>query len=101
MKFKGATWYKPRETTEDKDNNVNTTKQKVRVLLPRDGFNIIFRDGNEPFKELTPEDKKKIGEQESSIRGSNQKLFRERSLKIAQQDIDIEDDENVVVNVET
>jgi len=49
-------------------------------------------DNNETFKELTDEEKKIIREKENNLRGSNRNFFKEGSLKINQQDVDIEDD---------
>jgi len=78
------------------------------LLHPRDGFLVIFKDGTEPTKELSTEEKKYLREKENNLRelrsSFSYKLSRERSLKIKQQDVDIELDDNdydIDINTET
>jgi len=53
LKLKGAGWQRQRE-----NNDQIKFKYRVRMLHPRDGLIILFRDNTEPFKELTDEEKK-------------------------------------------
>jgi len=86
LKLKGATWYRPRENT----NEEVKFKYKVRSIHARDGLIIIFRDNTEPFKDLTDEERKAIVVKESS--GKSSIIHRERSLHIKNQDLDIDDE---------
>jgi len=67
-------------------------EQKVRVLRPRDGSLIIFKNGDAIYKELTPSERNKIKDKESALKGSTKYYQRtEKHLKIIQQDVELED----------
>jgi len=87
-------WFDPKDPKEQKsitDSQKSSYKSKVKALYPRDGYLILFKDLNEPWKKLTEEERKKI-----AVTPTNKFQIRmsrkERSLHIKEQDVEIDDD---------
>jgi len=93
LKLNHLQWFKQVPLKDSNENtNINKFVPKVRLLHPRDGLLVLFKDDTETLKELSPEEKKYIKDKENmrDTRKSYYKLSRERSLKIKQQDVDID-----------
>jgi len=95
LNLKNMNWFKPIENVDDDPTKF---KPKVRLLRPRDGNLVLFKSGNEHFKELNPQDKKIIQDRETALKGSNRYFRIEKNLKIVQQDVDIDDDPSLKID---
>jgi len=88
LKIHKMTWHNP-------GDKKYSTPPKIRALYPKDGFIVYYKDKNEPQKELSEEEKKYLKDKEIKLRSSNSMRFKEKSLHIKQEDIDIDIETNV------
>jgi len=99
-------WHEPKETKEKVSlrESRSSYKTKVKILSAKDGYIIIFKDCKEELKQLTEDEKKMIREKE---RKNNQssigplRFHKERSLRIRQTDIELEEDEGGDLKINT
>jgi len=91
LKIKDLKWFKQRD-----ENDMKTRyPPKVRMMRVRDGYLILFKDNAEELKELSADEKKYLKDKETTLKNSRNSLrysFREKSLLIKEQDIEIEFD---------
>jgi len=93
-------WHEPKEIKEKINlrESKSSYKTKVKILGPKDGYIIIFKNHKEEEKKLSEDEKKVLREKERKLSTSMtipNRFHRERSLKIKQTDIDIDEDDNV------